>query len=87
MSGKLILCQVAFAIACQKKGGHFLIKCLTHLQFSLDIIYLLSCLYKQVSYLKPHTSRSANLKNILYVKDFKWIIRNLVISLYHNSKL
>jgi len=85
MSSKLILCQVAFAIACQKKGGHFFIKVFdTFTQFSLDMLYLLSCLYKQVSYLKPHTSRSANSEKYIVCKGFKMEnSRNLVISLYH----
>ena len=85
VSLKLILSQIAFAIACQKKGGSFFIKMFdTFTPASIDMLYLLTMLYDQVYYCKPHTSRYANSEKYIICKGFRLTdSKALVISLYH----
>ena len=85
MSTKLILCQIAFAIAVQKKGGNFVVKMFdTFTEASIDLLYLLSMLYDSVLFFKPNTSRVANSEKYIVCKGFKLDdSRNLVIALYH----
>ncbi len=85
VSLKLILSQIAFAIACQKKGGSFFIKMFdTFTPGSIDMLYLLSMLYDQVYFCKPHTSRYANSEKYIICKGFRLSeTKPLVISLYH----
>lgn len=85
VSLKLILSQIAFAIACQKKGGSFFIKMFdTFTPGSIDMLYLLSMLYDQVYFCKPHTSRYANSEKYIICKGFRVSdTKPLVISLYH----
>jgi len=72
LSAKLIFCQIAFAIAVQKKGGNLVIKMFdTFTQISIDLLYLLSCLYNNVFFVKPHTSRYANSEKYIVCKYFK----------------
>lgn len=80
---KLILCQIAFAIAMQKVNGTFIIKFFdTFTKMSVDMIFLLSNLYEEVFFVKPNTSRSANSEKYIVCKKFKldnpdFIIRKL----------
>ena len=85
VSLKLILSQIAFAIACQKKGGSFFIKMFdTFTEASIDMLYLLTMLYDQVYFCKPHTSRYANSEKYIVCKGFRLSeTKPLVISLYH----
>lgn len=85
MSTHLILCQVAFAIAVQRKGGSFLIKMFdTFTSPSVEILYLLSILYDSVYLFKPNTSRVANSEKYIVCKGFRLDdTRNIVIALYH----
>lgn len=72
VSAKLIFCQIAFAAAVQKKGGHFLIKFFdTFTQVSLDMLFLLSLLYEEVNVVKPNTSRYANSEKYVVCKNFR----------------
>ena len=72
VSAKLIFCQIAFAIAVQKEGGHFLIKFFdTFTQVSLDMLFLLSLLYEEVNLVKPNTSRYANSEKYVVCKNFR----------------
>ena len=72
ISTKLILCQIAFAIAMQKPGGTFILKVYdTFTRISLDFLYLLSNLYNEVSIIKPFTSRFANSEKYLVCKGFR----------------
>lgn len=85
MSTHLILCQVAFAISVQKKGGNFFIKMFdTFTTPSIEILYLLSILYESVYVFKPNTSRIANSEKYIVCKGFRLDdARNIVIALYH----
>ena len=69
---KLILCQIAFAIACQAKGGCFILKIFDiFTEITLDLIYLLCNLYEEVYIYKPYTSRSANSEKYIVCKHFR----------------
>lgn len=69
---KLILCQIAFAIAIQKKEGTFIIKFFnTFSKISIDMIYLLSLIYEEVNFVKPNTSRYGNSEKYIVCKKFK----------------
>ena len=71
VSAPLILCQVSFAVALQKRGGTFIIKMFdTFSKISLDILYLLSNMYETVNFVKPHTSRYANSEKYIVCKNF-----------------
>lgn len=71
LSLKLLYAQMAYAIACQKKGGTFILKFFdSFTNASLDIIFLLSSLYEEIYFYKPQTSRSANSEKYLICKNF-----------------
>jgi 23S rRNA U2552 (ribose-2'-O)-methylase RlmE/FtsJ len=72
VSASLIISQISFAIALQKKGGTFIIKMFdTFSKVSLDILYLLSNIYETVHVVKPHTSRYANSEKYIICKKFR----------------
>ena len=61
VSTNLIICQIAYAIAVQKKNGTAIIKFFdTFTDASVDMVYFLLIAYKDVSWVKPCTSRYAN---------------------------
>jgi 23S rRNA U2552 (ribose-2'-O)-methylase RlmE/FtsJ len=67
----LIYSQICFAIAMQKKGGNFILKVFDlFTQSSIDMIYLLSSIYKKVYITKPNTSRYANSEKYIVCKHF-----------------
>lgn len=77
---KLIYAQVCYAIAMQKKNGTFILKVFDlFTQTSLDILFLLSCLYKNVNIVKPNTSRLANSEKYIVCKYFKLDNSNLIL--------
>jgi len=72
LATNLLFAQLSFAISMQKKNGHFIIKIFDiFTKTSVDIIYILSTLYKQVFIVKPHTSRLANSEKYIVCKYFK----------------
>ena len=72
VSSKLILCQIIFAIAVQKKRGNFLIKFFdTFTSASVDMLYLLSIIYEEVYFVKPNSSRYANSEKYVVCKNFR----------------
>lgn len=77
---KLIYAQVCYAIAMQKKNGTFILKVFDlFTQTSLDILFLLCCLYKNVNIVKPNTSRLANSEKYIVCKYFKLENSNLIL--------
>jgi len=69
---KLIYAQICYAIAMQKKNGTFVLKVFDlFTENSIDILFLLSCLYKQVFIFKPNTSRLANSEKYIICRNFK----------------
>lgn len=76
---KLIYAQVCYAIAMQKNDGTFILKVFDlFTQGSLDILFLLCCLYKNVNIVKPNTSRIANSEKYIVCKNFK-LERSIII--------
>ena len=72
MATRLILCEVFYALAIQKQGGSFILKIFDVFHKStVDILYLLSYYYKNVSIMKPYTSRVANSEKYIICQDFK----------------
>ena len=72
LATNLLFAQLSFAISMQKRNGHFIIKIFDiFTKTSVDIIYILSTLYKQVFIVKPHTSRLANSEKYIVCKYFK----------------
>lgn len=68
----LIVCQIAFAISMQKKGGHFVIKVFdTFKKASIDLVYILSFLYEDVYFIKPKTSRYTNSEKYIVCNYFR----------------
>jgi 23S rRNA U2552 (ribose-2'-O)-methylase RlmE/FtsJ len=72
MATQLILCEVFYALAIQKQGGSFILKIFDVFHKStVDILYLLGYYYKNVSIMKPYTSRVANSEKYVICQDFK----------------
>lgn len=90
LATNLLFAQVSFAIAMQKPGGHFILKIFDiFTKTTVDIIYLLSSLYKKVYIVKPNTSRVANSEKYIVCKGFTGNhskLMNNIISQYHKLK-
>lgn len=72
ISLKLTFAQCAFALSCQKMGGDFCLKVFdTYTQASVDLLYILACVYEQVYIYKPNTSRSANSEKYIICTNFQ----------------
>lgn len=72
LSLKLAFAQCAFALSCQKKGGNFFFKVFdTYTHASIDLLYILASVYKQIYIYKPNTSRSANSEKYIICKNFQ----------------
>ena len=68
---KLIIAQVIYAISMQSNGGNFVLKVFDIFSnATVDVLYLLSSLYKEVYIMKPKTSRYANSEKYVICKDF-----------------
>jgi 23S rRNA U2552 (ribose-2'-O)-methylase RlmE/FtsJ len=68
---KLIIAQVIYAISMQSTGGNFVLKVFDIFSnATVDVLYLLSSLYKEVYIMKPKTSRYANSEKYVICKDF-----------------
>ena len=84
VSTKLILCQIAFAVAMQKTGGTFILKVYdTFTRLSLDLLFLLTNLYEQVSLLKPNTSRFANSEKYVVCKGFRNVNTLEIVKIFY----
>lgn len=68
---QLLLAQIIYAIAVQKKGGYFVIKFFdTFTQPSIDILYILAMVYNDIQIIKPCTSRHANSEKYIVCNNF-----------------
>ena len=68
---KLLIAEIIYAITMQKKGGYFILKIFDIFsKLTVDMLYLLSCLYNEVYITKPHTSRLANSEKYIVCKNF-----------------
>jgi 23S rRNA U2552 (ribose-2'-O)-methylase RlmE/FtsJ len=88
ISAKLIMCQIAFAIAMQKTGGTFILKMYdTFTRFSLDLLFILYNLYEEVIIIKPNTSRFANSEKYIVCKGFHNINTLETVKTFHKILL
>ena len=72
ISSKIIFSQIAFTVAIQKKGGCCILKFFdTFTKISVDMIHILSLLYKEVFFVKPNTSRYANSEKYIICKNYR----------------
>jgi len=72
LATNLVFSQICFAIVMQKKGGTFIIKIFDVFnKSSVDLIYILNCLYDKIYITKPHTSRYANSERYVVCRGFK----------------
>lgn len=70
-ASKLIYAQVLTALKCQKKGGTFICKFFdTNNKFTIDLLYLLQCLYENIHVYKPYTSRVANSERYIVCDNY-----------------
>ena len=68
---KLLIAEIIYAVTMQKKGGFFILKIFDIFsKLTVDMLYLLSCLYNEVYITKPHTSRLANSEKYIVCKNF-----------------
>ena len=78
---QLLLAQVIYAIAVQKKGGYFVIKFFdTFTQPSIDILYMLAMVYSNIQIIKPCTSRHANSEKYIICNNFCLSDSNTVVN-------
>lgn len=70
---RLLLTQMMYALMCQKKGGHFVMKLFdVFTQGTIDIIFMLNTFYNEVYLCKPFTSRFANSERYIVCKNFRY---------------
>ena len=87
---KLVIAQVAYGLAMQSNNGNFILKVFdTFSNATVDILYLLSSLYKHVFIMKPQTSRYANSERYVICKGYsldenKEKIENILQKIYEN---
>ena len=87
---KLIIAQVIYANSMQSNGGNFVLKVFDIFSnATLDVLYLLSSLYKEVYIMKPKTSRYANSEKYIICKGFNMnknenYIQDIIYSFYEN---
>jgi 23S rRNA U2552 (ribose-2'-O)-methylase RlmE/FtsJ len=68
---KLIIVQVVYALSMQSNNGNFVLKVFdTFSNAIIDILYLLSSLYKNIYIMKPQTSRNANSERYIICKGY-----------------
>ena len=68
---KLIIAQVVYALTLQSNDGNFVLKVFdTFSNAIIDVLYLLSSLYKSVYIMKPQTSRNANSERYVICKGY-----------------
>lgn len=73
MAIRLIFTQIVYALHLQKRGGVFIIKFFdTFTQASIDMIYILCCMYETVEVNKPKSSRMANSEKYIVCKNFRY---------------
>lgn len=73
MAVRLIFTQIVYALHMQKKGGTFIIKFFdSFTKVTIDLIYILCCMYESIEINKPKTSRLANSEKYLVCKNFKY---------------
>ncbi len=76
---KMLLGEFITPLMILKEGGDFACKLFTTFtEFSYDLLFLASCLYNEVYFVKPISSRVANSERFLVCKGFRGISRELL---------
>lgn len=81
-SWRIIFAEIVSGLLVQKKDGNLVCKMFdlfTH--FSLQIVYLLTILYKKVYIFKPQTSRPANSEKYIIAKGFRGVSKSIISSM------
>lgn len=66
---KLILCEILHGLVITRKDGHLIVKIFDlFTRCSYEIVYILSCLFKEVYICKPDTSRYGNSEKYIVCK-------------------
>ena len=91
-SYKLIYAEIVCCYGVCKQNGHFILKIFDFYTLpTLKIIHLLGLFFKEINFIKPHTSRPANSEKYLVCKYFKGfkqeIFNNLIYNLDKWNKL
>lgn len=81
---KLIFCEIFYAMCILKKGGTFILKVfdIFH-KSSIECVYLLSIMFKDVYIIKPKTSRTANSEKYIVCKHFDTTYRDGLIDKFY----
>lgn len=72
ISSRLVYAQLVYACMLQKEGGVFILKvfdCFT--QATVDMLWILSCIYRKVHVMKPCTSRYANSEKYVICQGYR----------------
>ena len=73
---QLLWGQIAYALALQKPGGHFVLKLFdSFFQATADMMYILSSFYEEVHVVKLRTSRVGNSEKYIVCKRFRTVNR------------
>jgi 23S rRNA U2552 (ribose-2'-O)-methylase RlmE/FtsJ len=73
LASKLILCEIFYGISILKTGGNFVLKVFDIFnKTTIQFVYLLSALFKNVSIFKPKTSRTANSEKYIVCKHLMY---------------
>jgi 23S rRNA U2552 (ribose-2'-O)-methylase RlmE/FtsJ len=81
----LIFAEICFAVLTQKKGGNFIIKFFDIFTLaSVDLLYILSCFYTNITISKPCTSRTANSEKYIVCENFKFDDTGAYYNTFHN---
>ena len=87
LSYRLIFCEIVIAISVQKKGGVFILKIFDSCtNFTVKMMWLLSCIYEKLIITKPNTSRPANSEKYLVAINFNGIDKKYLLKLYNVVK-
>jgi 23S rRNA U2552 (ribose-2'-O)-methylase RlmE/FtsJ len=82
----LLFAQIAFAVTMQKKNGAFILKIFdSFMNHTVDLLYLLSSMYKRVYLVKPRTSRYANSEKYVVCKGFLHQTSELFFPFFYNA--
>ena len=83
LSSRLIFCEIITALSVQKQGGNFICKFFdSYTNITIKLLWLLNCLYEQIIFTKPFTSRPANSEKYILAKNFKGINTQYLQNLY-----
>jgi 23S rRNA U2552 (ribose-2'-O)-methylase RlmE/FtsJ len=84
MASKLIFCEIFYAFTILKENGMFVLKVFdTFYKSSVEYIYLLSIMFKEVYIIKPKTSRTANSEKYIVCKYFNTKDRDNLIDKFY----